>query len=117
MATSCLVLLRHLGPSPWRAARTQLSATRRGIRRVCSWRGRGPWCGGFCSIACRSRPACRLPLQGRLLAGAASLCLLGGSLLAGLLDGKHFLLVLPSVVPPPALLCRGGVVAIATPRT
>src|SRR3954464_10584669 len=62
--------------------------------------------GAVLLVGCRHR--------GRLLAGAASLCLLGGSLLAGLLDGKHFLLALSPVIPPPALLCRGGVIAVAS---
>src|SRR3954466_1377241 len=56
-------------------------------------------------VGCRHR--------GGLLAGAASLRLLGGSFLVGLLDGKHFFPVLSPVTPPLALLRWGGIVAVA----
>src|SRR6187399_1520317 len=62
--------------------------------------------GAVLLVGCRNR--------GRLLARAASLCLLGGSLLAGLLDDQYFLALLSSIVPPPALLCQGGILTIAS---
>src|SRR3954471_21262781 len=49
---------------------------------------------------------------GNLLAGATSLGFLGATFIAGLLNNQHFFVVLLPVVPPPAFLCRGSIVAV-----
>src|SRR4051812_2247771 len=69
---------------------------------------------GRCTIFFRtsSCSCAELFLSGPELVGAAP-CLSLDSL-AGLLDGKYFLLALSPVIPPPALLCRGGVVAVTS---
>src|SRR3954467_11515524 len=55
--------------------------------------------------------------SGNLLARAASLGLLGGAFIAGLLNNQYLLALLLPVAPPLALLRRGGILTVRSSRS